>query len=195
MNFDDVAAFPLCWPSGWQRVLPVNRKASQFKIANEYEATQGLRREVEALGGRDLIVSTSIPLRRDGIPYSKPPVDGDPGVAIYFVRKKQRICFACDQYTLVKDNIHALTKTIEALRGIERWGSSGLLERAFTGFAALPSARSKPWHEVLGVSANASADQAQKAYRALARDRHPDTGGSDAEMSELNDAFAEAKKR
>lgn len=192
---EKIAAFPLCWPVGWRRTHPNQREYSRFKVANEYDATSGLRREIESLGGLNLVISTSVPLRRDGIPYSKPPVDGDPGVAIYFTRKKQKICLACDNYTLVKDNIHALAKTVEAMRGIERWGSSGLLDRAFTGFAALPAPKPKrSWHEVLGVSPNSPDEVVSAAYRALAKVRHPDIqGGSDEAMAELNQAREEAK--
>jgi hypothetical protein len=31
------------------------------------------------------------------------------------------MCFACDRWDSVGDNVYAITKTIKALRGIERW--------------------------------------------------------------------------
>ncbi len=36
------------------------------------------------------------------------------------------------------DNIQAIRKTIEAMRGLERWGVSDMLQRTFSGFKALP---------------------------------------------------------
>jgi DnaJ-domain-containing protein 1 len=91
----------------------------------------------------------------------------------------------------VKDNVRAVGKTIEALRGIERWGASDMMERAFSAFEALPAP--EQWWQVLGVSASASAAEIDAAYRAKARAAHPDTGGSDAAMARLNAARDRAR--
>lgn len=48
------------------------------------------------------------------------------------------MCFACEKWQDVYGNIYAIGKTIEALRGIERWGTGDMVEQAFTGFVALP---------------------------------------------------------
>jgi cytochrome c5 len=45
---------------------------------------------------------------------------------------------ACDSYSTVRANMRAVGATVEALRAIQRHGATSLLERAFTGFAALP---------------------------------------------------------
>jgi DnaJ domain len=191
VNQNDVAAFPLCWPEGWPRTK--KRKNSQFKVNSVYDAVNNLRGELSRMGVQTFIVSTSIPLRRDGLPLSKPPVDGDPGAAIYFTRKGKPMCLACDQYTYVEDNIHAIAKTLEAIRGIERWGSTDLVERAFLGFAALPSANSKEWWDVLGVSRDASLEEISRARNTLAMANHPDRGGDTAVMAEINAAWESAK--
>lgn len=189
-HFEDVAAFPLCWPEGWPRTA--SRKSSAFRVGSVYDATQGLLEQLRLMKASGTVVSTSIPLRRDGLPLSKPPVDGDVGAAVYFLRKGKPLCLACDQYWTVEDNIHAIAKTIEALRGIERWGSTDLLDRAFTGFAALPAGRSC-W-DVLGIPPGSSPEKVDAAYRALAKSLHPDAGGSDDEMAALNRAREEAKR-
>jgi curved DNA-binding protein CbpA len=44
-------------------------------------------------------------------------------------------------------------------------------------------------YAVLGVRPNASQADLRAAYRARARDRHPDTGGNEAEMRRLNAAY------
>jgi hypothetical protein len=59
------------------------------------------------------------------------------------------MCFACDKWDQVHDNIYAVGNTIEALHGIERWGTDDTVEQAFTGFAALPSP--KVPHALLGI--------------------------------------------
>ena len=46
--------------------------------------------------------------------------------------------------------MQAIAKTIEALRGINRWGTGDMMEAAFKGFSALPAPdTNKPWREVL----------------------------------------------
>lgn len=98
---------------------------------------------------RSIVVSSNLIIGRRGLPL-KPNGRGpeDPGVAAWFYRlsfvdghyKKKLFCIACDAYDDVTSNMRALGKTIEALRGIQRWGSTLLLERAFSGFEhqALP---------------------------------------------------------
>ena len=44
-------------------------------------------------------------------------------------------------------------------------------------------------YATLGVERDASAEDIRRAYRRLARDLHPDTGGDGARMSELNHAY------
>jgi DnaJ-domain-containing protein 1 len=91
--------------------------------------------------------------------------------------------------------MHAIKKTIEALRGIERWGSGEDMEAAFSGFAALPaSPTGRPWHVVLECRSDDSMETITQQYRRLTMSRHPDRGGSTAVMQELNTAYDHAKK-
>jgi hypothetical protein len=69
----------------------------------------------------------------------------------------------------INRNIYAIAKTIEALRGIERWGSGSMVEQAFTGFVTLPAPKS-PW-EVIGVPRGASSEEIEAAFRAKAKKR------------------------
>lgn len=149
-------------------------------------ARQELEDEISRLGGRYVILSTNIELRRDGKPYAgqKEPIDS--GVAAYFERLGKQMVFACDKWDRVRDNMRAIQKTIEAIRGIERWGASDLLERALTAFEALPAPKNH-W-DILGVRRGATADEISTAFRAKAMKAHPDAGGSTAEMAELNAA-------
>lgn len=63
-----------------------------------------------------------------------------------------------------------------------------MMDRAFSGFAAITGPGAKEWWQILGVTATATVEQINAAYRALARERHPDSGGSDAMMADLNTA-------
>ena len=182
-------AFPLTWPAGWPRAR--SRKDAPFKVTPG-QAKQEMMEELARLGAKDIIVSTDYPLNRDGSPTMRRVYVSDPGVAVYFKRKGKSVVLACDQYYQMHDNMRAVGKTVEAMRGIERWGASDMLDRAFTGFEALPAP--EQWWEVLGVPMKAMPSEIDAAYRRLAARAHPDTGGSDAAMARLNVARDQGKR-
>lgn len=202
-------AYPLQWPAGWPRTPAGNRKQGQFSVAdrkahyvgrkpvNIETAISRVRDELERFGLRDrgdMIVSTNLQVNLSGLPRGNQGEPADPGVAVYWQTPKSGMrVIAVDAYTRVADNIAAIAATLDAMRAIERHGGAQVLERAFTGFAALPSA-GPPWWTVLGVRPDATADEIRAAYRQKAAERHPDSGGSEAAMSELNVARDEALK-
>jgi DnaJ-domain-containing protein 1 len=101
--------------------------------------------------------------------------------------------FACDRWQKIEHNMQAIAKTIEALRGIARWGTGDMLEAAFTGFTALPAPGAlREWWEVLGTVRTANQDEIKAAYRRLASEHHPDRGGSAQRMVEINEAYRKA---
>ena len=122
----------------------------------------------------------------------------DPGAAVYWQEPTgPRKVMAIDLYNRVADNLAAIAATLEAMRAIERHGGAAILERAFTGFTALPppivAGMKRPWREVLG--AHMARSSVEAAYRGLASKYHPDREGGDAEkMAELNQARDEALK-
>ncbi len=46
---------------------------------------------------------------------------------------------ACDKWDRIEHNIWASYLSIEAIRGLDRWGGSEFLDGLFSGFKALPS--------------------------------------------------------
>lgn len=187
-------AYPLYWPEGRQRTPSWKRTRSRFQTGF-VAAAKAAYDEVRLLGGRGTIVSTNVPLRRDGLPLASAKRVDDAGAAIYFTYKDKQMCFACDRWDKVEDNIWAIAKTIEALRGIARWGTGDMLEAAFKGFTALtgPSSK-KQWNEVLGVRSDAPLSEIEAAYKRRAKDAHPDNGGSHESMAEINAAMDEARR-
>lgn len=197
-----IAAFPLQWPVGWKRTQPGHRRDATFtKYKNRlsiYDGVERVLRELDRMGyGRnDIVVSTNVETRLDGLPRSDRSEPGDPGAAVYW-RTKQGAhkVMAVDHYRRVADNLAAIAATLEAMRAIERHGGAAILERAFTGFTALPAPdAAREWPEVLGVRREtATLDGIKQAYRALAGRLHPDRpGGSHALMAELNAAQEKA---
>lgn len=147
------------------------------------------------MGGSYLVISSDMVLRRDGLPYAQQKHPDDPGVAVYFLRKGKQMTFACDRWDKVHDNLYAIAKTINAIRAIERWGSSDMMERAFAAFEALPgpSEPSAFWRSVLGMEGEPTRAQVDEAYRARAKAAHPDRGGSREEWDRLAAAYEVAK--
>lgn len=182
-------AFPLQWPDGWPRTKAADRKSARFQTTWA-KTLEKLAREIKLLGGTPPIISSNVNLRRDGFPYADMAQDriADPGVAVYFTMRNKPRVMARDAHPTMHENLHSLALTIEAMRAIERHGGALMMERAFEGFAALSTPGAKSWWRVLQVPANASRDEIEFAYRRLARERHPDRGGSDAMMAELNAA-------
>jgi hypothetical protein len=153
-----------------------------------------LFREVKRLGGTSVVLSTNVELRQDGIPYASRRAPDDPGVAVYFTRGKRQLVFCCDRWDKVEDNLWAVTKTIDAIRGIERWGSGDMVEAAFSGFQALAAPPTAPWWAILGVQPHYPTETIAATFTALARVHHPDRGGDGTRMAEINAAY-EAFKR
>lgn len=167
-----ISAYPLHWPAGWPRAK--SRKRAKFGIGERVysqnggswiskknltiaEATKRVLTELRALGVRDgsAIVSANLELRNDGLPRSGQREPADPGVAVYWQRKGEpQKVMAIDLYDRVADNLAAVAATLSAMRAIERHGGAQILERAFTGFDALPAPAAEPhWSECSSAGA------------------------------------------
>lgn len=188
----DATAYPLYWPVGKPRAKW--RERSRFKTTLG-RAIHAVQHEVKLLGGSNFIISSNLHLRLDGLPYASQRQPTDPGVAVYFRYKQKPMCFACDRWRTVEENIWAAAKTIEALRGIERWGTGSMVEQAFTGFAAIEPPSKRPWREVLGFQYTLAPTTrtVESVWRELVKKHHPDRGGDPALMAEINAAMDEAR--
>jgi len=181
-------AYPLHWPHGWPRTDPMRREGSRFK-ATVASAMRFLERETRLLGAKDLVISSNVTLGNE-----RPK---DPGIVAYFHYQGINAAIPCDRWKFPEENLHAIAKTIESMRGIERWGAKNMIKAAFTGFAALPApgnTTGRGWREVLEVAPTATLEQVKANYRKLSSVRHPDKGGSESAMSELNWAWAQAQE-
>lgn len=194
------SAYPLTWPTGKGRTLPNRRTRAKFKTnGGRLTVAAGVVRveeEVRRLGGVYLIVSSDVVLRLDGRPRSGQPEPDDPGVCAYFQLDREPYALACDRYDRVADNLAAIAAHIAATRAITRYGVASAAE-TLRAFLALPdpvAATPRQWWEVLGVPARPAWSEVEGAYRRLAVERHPDRGGSDESMAELNAARDAARK-
>ncbi|MFC5423687.1 J domain-containing protein [Bosea eneae] len=188
-----IEAYPLAWPPGWPRTPYHQRKAGRDQFRRSTgpwtiaDARDELSREVRALGGKSVVISSNFALRRDGLLMASARKPDDESIALYFVRAGKPLAMACDRYHDAVGNLRSLALAIEAMRQLERHGGGTMVDRAFEGFAALPAPGTKPWWEILAVKPTASTAEINTAFRRLAAERHPDrNGGSGAMMAELN---------
>lgn len=182
--------FPLRWPAGWPRTKRPQRAAFTTTFSR---SRTGLTHELRRLGARDVVLSSDIPIRQDGEPYQIKGADRpeDAGVAVYFTFNNEQRVIPCDKWNHVKDNVRAIEKTVEALRGIERWGASEMMHAAFQGFAALPTgATGAGWWDVLEVARDAPHEAVRRAYLAKVKSHHPDAGGSPGAFSVVQEAWS-----
>lgn len=198
-----VNAFPLDWPPGRGRTK--NRERSRFsektpssfgyRPVSHTKALSTLQTELDRLKATNIVLSTNLQLRFDGLPRAGQNKLEDPGVAIYFMLFGEKLSMACDKYDRVEDNMYAIGKTIEAIRAIERWGSKDMMKAAFTGFKALPAP-----DQIVPMSPQyfnevVNKDHLRSTYKRIAKELHPDMGGDQKEFSEMQRQYDVAKSR
>jgi hypothetical protein len=179
---------PLDWPMDRPRTR--HRSVSRFQVTDIKKTLDELQREIERAGGRNFVISSNW-----GNPnwrFDAPPHLLDPGVVVSFDRRRKKHAFALDQYLTLHDNIRGILVTLKSLRAIERQGALQMYEAAMSAFVALPP---PSWRDVLGLGdGEVTEAEVEAAFRREAKRSHPDTGGTDQAMAELNAARETAFK-
>lgn len=187
MSDRNIAAYPLQWPIGWPKTK--ERQSSRFNTTLE-SALSSLKREIQLMGGENVVLSSNYTLGANN--------PKEPGVVAYFdwveeryPRKIVAMAIPCDRWTKIQDNVRAIALTVEAMRGMERWGAKHMIKSMFMGFKALPAGDSD-WRAVLKVQQQASAEEIKAAYRKLANELHPDKGGKHEDFIRVQKAYETA---
>lgn len=186
-------AYPLDWPEGWPRARTYGE--ARYSVGYSIALSEMLH-ELGLLKATGIVVSSNLRLRRDGLPYAAEAgrkID-DPGVAVYFMRQGKQQVIACDKWNRPQHNIRAIGLTVVGLRAIARAGATELLDRAFTGFRALPEHVEDAWWTVLGCSPDANIDEAKATHRQQINKHHTDRGGDLDKLIAVNRAWAQAQE-
>lgn len=207
---ETIQRFPLQWPDGWRRTGPQQRERAKFNKSvrqyrtgydgaqHSYDTKQSLTiadaisRVLEELqrmgiGEDDIVISSNLRLRLDGMPASGQANPDDCGVAVYWRKGAGTRCMAIDRYDRVQDNLAAIAATLDAMRAIERHGGATIMDRAFQGFVALPAPRA--WWQILELSGpNPTRAEIDFAHRRLISKHHPDKGGTAEMAADINAA-------
>jgi hypothetical protein len=194
------SGYPLMWPIGRPRIEEHARKWGALNKMPSARVYQLLGDEIRKMKETtNVTLSTNLQLRRDGLPYVGQKEPADPGAVLYFTRKGVDIAIACDVWHKLDANVRAIGLTVEAIRGMERWGTEEMVDRAFTGFKALPETSAivtpymRPWHEVLQVSPDADPEIIRAAWKRLVARYHPDNQatGDAVKFEEVQKAYNE----
>lgn len=196
----ETQAYPLQWPNNRPRAKSRNRANFHRKVTRQwasgttYQAKEALTigqsrdrvmHELELMGASQIVISSNLRLNRDGTITAAQSNPADSGVAVYFSFKKPPHCIACDVWDRAADNLAAIAKHVEAMRGQLRWGAATAAEM-FTGFKALPGAvvtapvmsfdEAMEWvRRCTGIATHK--ENVQDAFRICAKKLHPDTNG------------------
>lgn len=197
----NITAYPLAWPTGVRRTPPSRRTSDRFtnyrRDLTIAAAIDRVTRELKTMRIPDynVIVSSNLVLGARGLPLSAQRQPDDPGVAVYFRDSRvdghpQRV-IATDIYNKVEANLAGIAKTLEAFRAIERHGGAAILDRAFTGFTALPSPE-RHWSDILDIPPTSTRALIEQAYRRARSKHHPDNGGRADDFDAVQRAYEQA---
>lgn len=184
--------YPLAWPESIPRWRGA-RQPGQFKttLAGAMNNVQDSLRRFGSDSGKavsDVVISSNVTLGRNN--------PEDPGVAIWLKWDGLSICIPVDRYSKVEANLQAIHHVIEARRTELRHGTLALVRATFAGFVALPAPAKRNWMAILDLDGwerrQLTVQKIEEQYRRLAAMRHPDRGGSNDAMAELNAARDEA---
>ena len=193
-------------PYTWigERTPPGKKRQNPFPSSSWSRTLEKLQYELERVRATEIVIEadfTEDQIRLDGWPRAgaSPRYSG---VKISFNHPKAgRVEYATDSCRYWEDNVRSIALTLEALRGVERWGVVHGAQQ-YTGFRAIESGNNgsrrpaatwvaKLLYEVAETQVTArdillegDSESRRKLINMARKKAHPDTGGS-AEMFAL----------
>jgi len=186
-------------PQPWTRPATPKTQRKHGNFRTSYTRTlEKLQYELEKIGATEILFECSFhanQIRLDGWPKANQSPEYN-GIAVSFNHPEVgRVEYVTDRYFLWQDNLHAIALTLEALRGVERWGvvASG---QQYTGFKAIESGNGSRRPAAVWIAKLVEPDDAERqkvvvdglltksshmtkvVVRQAKIRAHPDTGGS-----------------
>jgi hypothetical protein len=190
-QLDEVREGRLCWPEHKPRAA--HRIDGPFKTGLD-KALQEIKWEIERWRPLDYVISRN----------NQRIFAGDPAAALWWSSRKPPASgpnlrvLACDKYTSMAANAHAIYLTLDAMRALERWGAYTMeqaIEGAKLALPPPPGADAVDWRMVLGaVAAGVACEDALAIVNARYRRKAADAQGDEAELRRLNLAIEAARK-
>jgi hypothetical protein len=191
---------PTTYPLAW----PATAKRARYKQPSAYKARTYRQSEHELLAELKRWSATEITISSNVFDRGTLGKLADPGVAVYFTRRKIKHAIALDRHYTAAENLYAIAKAIMYLRHIERIDAS-IGDTAVAAFAALPPAPdeppARPWHIVLGLARPDAMGLHVSDVRAIVEARakrmlvehSPDKGGDPGRYLEVIEARKAAR--
>lgn len=177
------------------RFVPIKhwpRKPTQFPQKSPFKRTydaalKHLDTELTRAGARNILIQLYLPagqIRQDGWPFANArPLQ--PGVILTFEKNNITVSMPCDNYDDWTQNLYAISRSLEALRAVDRYGVTTGVEQ-YAGFKLLaPPAveRNEDWAYALIAGASGEPESKLRADRELlasavrraATKAHPDS--------------------
>jgi len=179
--------YPLHWPQGYP--VTETRIASKFTCTFA-EARDGIFNELNRLGADEFFISCNINRNKGGALVHGKLVYDNTGAAVYFKFKGERKVIACDKWKYIHENFRAIEKSLQAIRGLDRWGCTNIISQAVSGLKELASGGNKTWWQIPGVDITASPIEVKTKYKELIKKYHPDkSSGSESDFIEVQNAY------
>lgn len=183
----------------------------------------GLRCELARIGVGEAIIQMDLEdkdIRNDGQPRANANPERS-RIIVSFVHPKQgALSYPCWTFPRWIDNVRAVSKTLEALRAMDRYGATRTGQQ-YTGWKALPPGSSaiipaqapsedmdiegcaellieyadQPYDEDLVEEVSTKMEVLKEIYKQASRNHHPDAvGGGDGDIIKINKAYEYIKQ-
>jgi hypothetical protein len=117
--------------------------------------------------------------------------DRDPGVCCYFDIFGNRCVIACDQYSTTAANMTQVVRRLRALGYTRTIGDDAGLRQQIALFRL--SSHIPAWCAFFGFNEIPERSLLEKAHKRRAFEAHPDRGGTEEEMLEINAQMEQAR--
>jgi hypothetical protein len=122
--------------------------------------------------------------------YNQSEVDRT--VHLTYTKEGKPVTLTMGNQARAVDNLRVLYLAVEAMRLNEKRGLGEVIQDAYLQLAG-PAQAIDPY-ELLGIRPDAPIEVVEAAYKAKARTAHPDQGGSQEQMKQLNEAVETIRK-